>query len=133
MKKIMSIMFSVLVILSTVTLLVSATNDSDSQTETISMTVYDVKTGEETIEEYQIDTEIIQSISSKLVDTTPSVIMSSASIPQNNLCLLSGDAEFTNIGLQRVANSTLRPYSAIGLYKIKKELILPKVLERLLW
>ncbi len=122
MKKLLSIFLTALMLISTVIISVGAINSDSTEPKSISMTVYDVETGEETVEEYQIDPEIIKALSSKAVATTTPTIMSSPSIPQYNLCLLSGDAEFTNIGLSRVSNSTLNPYSAIGLYKVKKEL-----------
>lgn len=118
MKKLLSIFLTALMLISTVIISVGAINSDSTKPESISMTVYDAETGEETVEEYQIDPEIIKALSSKAVATTTPTIMSSPSMANQTISLLSGEPEFTGIGLKRVANSSLLPYSAIGLYKI---------------
>lgn len=116
MKKFLSIVLSVLMILSTV--IIGAGAIEENQTKAISMTVYDLETGEETVETYEIDTQTLANMSSISNSNTLSV----SSLPEQTLDLLSGDSEFTNIGLSKVSNTTVRPFSAIGLFKIVKEL-----------
>lgn len=68
MKKLLSIFLTALMLISIVIISVGAINSDSTKPESISMTVYDVETGEETVEEYQIDTEIIKALSSKSVN-----------------------------------------------------------------
>lgn len=116
MKKIVSIILAMFTILSTMIVCVGAADSNDTQTTPISLTVYDPETGEETIETYQIDSNIIATLSSKNHEIT------SSSVSEQTLSLLSGDSEFTDIGLSKVSNTTIAPYSPIGLFKITKEL-----------
>ena len=89
MKKLLSIFLTALMLISSVIISVGAINSDSTKPESISMTVYDVETGEETVEEYQIDPEIIKALSSKAVATAAPTIMSSPSMANQTISLLT--------------------------------------------
>ena len=76
-------------LISSVIISVGAINSDSTEPKSISMTVYDVETGEETVEEYQIDPEIIKALSSKTVATATPTIMSSPSMANQTISLLT--------------------------------------------
>ena len=122
MKKLISITLSILMIASTMILCVGAVSDQGQKTESISMTVYDPETGEETVETYQVNADIIAALSAQSKASAQAAAMESYSVAEQALGLLSGDSEFTDIGLSKVGNTTVMPYSPIGFLKTFKTL-----------
>lgn len=116
MKKLLSVTLATLIIISTMILCVGAVSNQNSKTEDFSMTIYDLETGEETTKTYHVNSDIIAALNSQAES------ISSSSVTNETLSLLSGDSEFTNMGLSKVGNTTVKPYSPIGLFKITKEL-----------
>ena len=123
MRKLISITLSILMIASTMILCVGAVSDQGQKTESISMTVYDPETGEETVETYQVNADIIAALSAQSKASAQTAAMESYSVAEQTLDLLGGSYSFvTGTDLVKVNNTTVMPYSPIGFFKTFKTL-----------
>lgn len=122
MKKIISITLSILMIASAMVLCVGAVNDQDLKMKPISMTVYDPETGEETVETYQVNADIIAALSAQSKASAQFATNESHSVAEQTLNLLGGTSMFAESNLVKVSNTTVMPYSPIGFFKITKGL-----------
>lgn len=110
-------------IASTMILCVGAVSDQGQKTESISMTVYDPETGEETVETYQVNADIIAALSAQSKASAQAATMESYSVAEQSLDLLDGSSVFaTGTDLIKVNNTTVMPYSPIGFFKTFKTL-----------
>lgn len=109
--KLFSLLLSVAMIFTVIVYAGAENGTSQNETQSITMTEYDPATGEEVEKVYEVDTSILNAISSKHV-SEPSLVSEPAA------ALLSIDSELADNGFVKVSNTTRRPYSAVGLYKV---------------
>lgn len=108
-----------LTMISTFIVFAGATSLHTESTEKITMTEYDLETGEETQKTYEIDSSIVKALSSSAVET--------ASFDKpTHFGLYNADQEFADAGLTKVSNTKLMPYSPVGLFKITNSLLITK-------
>ena len=123
MKKLISVTLSILMIASTMILCVGAVSDQGQKTESISMTVYDPETGEETVETYQVNADIIAALSAQSKASDQTAVMESYSVAEQTLDLLGGSYSFvTGTDLVKVNDTTVMPYSPIGFYRFFQDI-----------
>lgn len=112
-KKIVSLILSIIIVFSSFIYVGAVNTSAGNTTESITMTEYDPTTGKTEEKVYEIDSSIIKAMTSDCsIDTKASMVNNSSAN------LLSLDSEFADIGLTKVSNTTIKPYSPIGLYKI---------------
>lgn len=105
-----------IVILSASAICVSAEGMTQTgETESISLTEYDPKTGEETVKTYEVSKAIIEKLkAADRAENNASAISTAPMLSMSSVNPLSMEDEFAEVGLTKVQNTLQMPYAPIG-------------------